>query len=243
MKLKTVALVLLTFVAACSSPQVQAPPTEVVPPSRPPPQPTLESTSTETPGFRDDFDGELLEGWTWVREDPSGWSLSAATGYLQIDVGPGHIHDETISNLLMRPAPTGDFQIETSLTFTPQADFQFAGLVIFESSTDLMQAGRAFCEGGFNCVGDGIYLDYYENGTFMLPNFAQAYTETDTLQLRLIKIGTQYTFQSSSDGTNWILRGGHASDLQPLQIGLFAGQNTTSAIPALFDYFEISSVK
>ena len=243
MKLKTVALVLLTFIAACGTPEVQSPPTKVVPPSQPPQQPTLEATSNETASFRDNFDGDLLEGWVWVREDSSSWSLSATPGYLQIDMGPGHIHDETISNLLLRPAPAGDFQIETSLTFAPQADFQFAGLVIFESSTDLMQAGRAFCEDGFNCVGDGIYLDYYDNGTFILPNFAQAYTETDTLQLRLIKSGTQYTFQSSSDGTNWILRGGHISNLNPLQIGLVAGQNTDGAIPALFDYFEVSSIK
>ena len=40
----------------------------------------------------------------------------------------------------------------------------------------------------------------------------------------------------------WILRGGTVSTMNPLQIGLVAGQNTTGLIPALFDYFEVRSL-
>ncbi|MEO5886900.1 MAG: hypothetical protein ABIQ77_04475, partial [Anaerolineales bacterium] len=101
--------------------------------------------------------------------------------------------------------------------------------------------GRAFCDLPDVCVGDGLYVDYYNNGSFVTPNFAVAYTEGE-VYLRLFRQGDTYTFQSSSDGSEWILRGGTVSSMHPLQIGLEAGQNSTGLIPALFDYFEVRSL-
>jgi len=162
-------------------------------------------------------------------------------GWLQINVDGGEVSDETMTNLLLRAAPAGNFQMETKITFSPKADFQFAGLIIYESPSNLIQAGRAFCDLPDVCVGDGLYVDYYNNGSFVTPNFAATYTESE-VYLRLIRQGDTYTFQSSSDGSEWILRGGTVSTMNPLQIGLVAGQNTTGLIPALFDYFEVRSL-
>jgi len=192
--------------------------------------------------FRDDFDNKLGDGWGWLHEDASNWSLTVVPGSLQINVGAGHVNNETITNLLLRAAPSGDFQIETKLTFRPTADFQFAGLIIYESPPNLIQAGRAFCDIPTVCVGDGLYVDYYHEGSFVTPNFAAAYTESE-IYLRLIRQDDTYTFQTSADGSEWTLRGGTVSQMNPLQIGLVAGQNTSGVIPALFDYFEVRSLQ
>lgn len=206
---------------------------------------SVEETTTEAvtdPNyFRDDFDTALGAGWQWLREDPNNWSLSAVPGALQINIDGGQVSDETIRNLLLRSAPAGNFQIETKITFKPEADYQLAGLIVYESAPNIIQAGRAFCGLPDVCVGEGLYVDYYNNGNFVTPNFAASYTENE-VYLRLLRQADTYTFQSSSDGSEWILRGGTVSTMNPLQIGLVAGQNTVGPIPALFDYFEVRSL-
>ena len=248
MKLKYIALTSILFIFGCTSP-TQSPATQAanLPSTEQIVEPSTEIFPTTTPAvidpnyFRDDFDGNLGPGWQWLREAPNNWSLTAVPGALQINVDGGEVSDETMKNLLLRAVPPGNFQMETKVTFSPTADFQFAGLIIYESPSNLIQAGRAFCDLPDVCVGDGLYVDYYNNGSFVTPNFAAAYPESE-VYLRLLRQDDTYTFQSSADGNEWILRGGTVSSMTPLQIGLAAGQNTSSMIPALFDYFEVQSL-
>jgi len=193
--------------------------------------------------FRDDFDNSLNAGWEWLREDASNWSLAAIPGSLQINVRSGDVNKETITNLLLRAIPSGNIQIETRITFQPVVNFQFAGIIIYESPSNFVQVGRAYCEGeNPRCVGDGFYMDYYEGGSFVVPNYAGLFSGSDTVYLRLIRRGNTYTLQTSTDGETWTLRGTTTSNMNPLQIGLAAGQNTSSVIPAVFDYFEVKSL-
>ena len=217
--------------------------------------PTLHPTQTPTPRptftlapptvdpifFRDEFDGKLESGWFWTHEVPKQWSLTAVPGSLQIDAGRGYVYSQNIANMLMRPAPIDDFQIETKVTFLPQDNFQFAGLIIYEDEANFIQAGHAYCRGGV-CVRDGLYMIYYRNGITVFPNFAQPYNESADVILRLIHKGTTYIFQMSADGRIFFAVGEHVSDMKPLQVGLVAGQSVEGEIiPALFDYFEITS--
>jgi beta-xylosidase len=243
MKLKCIAIGLTIFIHACTSPpQMEA--TTVVT-EQPFKNTPAEISATETIGdpnyFRDDFDAALAPDWQWLREDPNNWSLTAIPGVLQINVDGGEVSDETIRNLLLRTAPAGNFQIETKVTFSPVANYQIAGLIIYESPQNIVQAGRAFCDLPDTCVGDGLYVDYYQDGNFVTPNYAAPYPESQ-VYLRLMRQSDTYTFQSSSNGSQWILRGGTVSTMNPLQVGLVAGQNTSSVIPAQFDYFEIRSL-
>lgn len=191
--------------------------------------------------FRDEFNGKLEAGWTWVREIPGTWSLISNPGALRIDTGEGYVNAETMSNMLLRPVPSGDYQIETRLTYTPRANFQFAGLIIFESPSNFLQAGYGYCQ-SISCVGEGIYMNYYENGITNLPNFAQAYRSSNPIVLRLIHKGNTYIFQISAGDGMFFTVGKQVSDMKPLQIGLITGQNVGGEIvPAQFDYFEITT--
>lgn len=206
--------------------------------------PTLPPSLTPDPRFfRDDFDGTLAPGWTWVREDPKNWSLSTLPGALQINVAGGYVSEQTNPNLLLRPAPAGDFQIETQITFRPTRNYQFAGLIIYESNRDFIQAGRAFCS-STGCPGSGLYMDYYSSGKPVKPDFGQPFGEIDPLLLRLSRQGNTYTFEASTDGKVWFLIGSHTSEMEPLQIGLVTGQRMRGEnLPATFEYFEISSLQ
>ena len=246
MKPKYMVLLPTLFLFACGT-RTQIPDTQAtsIPTSQEPsasPTGILATEPVTDPNyFRDDFDTTLGPGWQWLREDPNNWSLSAVPGALQINADGGQVSDETIRNLLLRQAPMGNFQIETKVTFRPVADYQFAGLIVYESAPNIIQAGRAFCAPSEVCVGEGLYVDYYNSGNFVTPNFAAVYTDSETY-LRLLRQGDTYTFQSSANGSEWILRGGTVSTMNPLQIGLVAGQNTVGPISAQFDYFEVRSL-
>lgn len=210
-------------------------PTEVVPSATPQPTP-------DPNFFYDDFDGSLDPQWSWVREDPRQWSLESRPGSLQINVDEGYVAAHNNPNLLLRPAPQGDFQIETQIDFRPENNFQFAGLIVYESDSNFIQAGRAYCD-AVGCVGEGFYMDYYRRGVVIGPNFGQTYTEIGPMLLRLTRKEDTYSFEASTDGRVWFLIGSHTSDIDPLQVGLVAGQTLRGqAIPATFEYFEVRSL-
>ncbi len=210
-------------------------PTET--PSAIPPSPTADPDF-----FRDEFAGTLNPQWTWVREDRRNWSLKKFPGFLQINVEGGYVVEGTNSNMLLRSAPKGDFQIETQIKFSPSDNYQFAGLIIYESDANFIQAGRGYCR-TYECIGEGLYMNYYQKGKEVMPNFGQVYRDLKPIQLRLSRKGDNYTFEASTDGKVWFIVGSHTSSIQPLKVGLVAGQKMTGEIlPAVFDYFEVRSL-
>ncbi len=65
--------------------------------------------------FEDRFDGKLAEGWTWLREEQSGWRIRE--GGLEIRVQPGKA--ATVKNALVRDVPErgqGKWVFEVSVT-------------------------------------------------------------------------------------------------------------------------------
>lgn len=256
---KLFSIFVLIFLSACSflpaptvnpSDQIVLNPsaTPTVIPSTPSPSPTAipptvsPAPTTDPNFFRDDFDGTLATTWTWVREDPKNWSLTKVPGVLEINVGGGYVSAHTNSNMLLRPAPAGNFQIETQITVSPENNFQFAGLIIYQSDSNFIQAGRGYCR-TFECVGEGFYMNSYKNGKVVKPDFGQLYKEINPVLLRLSRQAETYTFEASTNGKVWFVIGSHTSDMNPLQIGLVTGQKLKgNAVPADFNYFEVRSL-
>jgi beta-xylosidase len=206
--------------------------------------PTISPTPTPDPRyFRDDFNATLDAGWSWVREDPENWSLAALPGSLQINVAGGYVAAHTNPNLLLRPAPEGNFQIETQITFRPTRNYQFAGLIVYENDSNFIQAGRAYCS-SIGCAGAGLYMNNYENGVMVKPEFGQPFGDIDPLLLRLSRKADTYTFEASTDGKVWFIIGSHTSEMNPLQVGLVTGQRLRGEnLPATFEYFEVRSLQ
>lgn len=72
---------------------------------------------------------------------------------------------------MLREAPEGDFEISTLLRFSPQANYQFAGLVVFQDKGNALQFGRGYCNSPEVCLGDGLYFDSWQNGAASETNF------------------------------------------------------------------------
>lgn len=207
--------------------------------------PLEESPMSDSFIFKDDFEGSIEPGWKWVRENNSKWSLSTNPGWLEITAGSGSAHAGNSDNLLLRQIPTGNFELEIKLKFKPTADFQIAGLIIYESAEKFIQYGRAFanCEDSI-CANDGLYMDMIIDGSFTGMNFAMPIPdpESDTMYLRLQREGNNYLSFFSEDGSKWDVLGGHTSEMDPQFVGLVAGQSTTGSQPAQFEYFIINSL-
>ena len=201
-------------------------------------------TSTDNISFRDDFDQPALtEGWSWVREDSSLWSLSDQDGSLNIVAGESYmLFEGGDAPLLLRDVPQGDFELRTLVIFSPTENFQSAGLIVYEDDDRYIGLVRAFC-GLEGCVGEGAFLDddqrFIAEGLF--PNQVGGLPTGQPVHLRLVREGNVYTGYWSRDGETWIYVAETSSDITPVGVGLYAGNSGTGvpAVLAYFDSFEI----
>lgn len=213
-----------------------------LPPTNDPAQmETTTATPSTPPIFRDDFNGVLAPGWVWINEDAPAWSLSVFPGYLQVSLADGTVRDGDAKNLLLFPIPEGDIQVTTMFTFSPNENFQFAGLIFYESEANHFQVGRSFCRGyGTPCIEAGIYVQFFKNYRIDTPNEATAYDSYAPILLRVTRRGNEYELDISGDGEVWIRYAKYTLDYEPTYVGLIASQNQDLApIKALFDFFEI----
>ena len=199
------------------------------------------------PVWRDEFNpGDLDPAWYWVNENPDGWSLTEQTGFLRINSSPYPTGGE---NLLLRTGAEGNFTIATHVLFEPTANWQFAGLVIYQDESNYVQFGRSFCdlpELPEVCPfpGNGIYFDNVENNEWGRGNFATQMTEIDEAYLRLEVKGRKVTAFYSGDGQAWQKIGQHQlpPQFKIYGVGLTASQDYYSGQnpPAYFDYFSFT---
>ena len=246
--------VMVFTLAACSSqpaptPEPTSPPLPTITstPERTstplPPIATVEPSPTPDPLiFKDDFEGSLGEGWNWTKENKKTWSLTNNPGWLEIMARSGKIGNGDLSNILLRPIPEGNFEIETQMNFKPISDYQIAGLLIYESAANYLLFGRAFCDSPDFCANDGFYMDLSTDGNLDGQNFATPAEKTEISFLRLRGEANLYTAYASHDGQEWKLIGEKSSEMKPMFIGLMAGQSLSAPQPAQFDYFEVNQV-
>lgn len=245
-------LVMLVAALACSVPgSTPAEPTaNALPPTpdlpfsaSPVPQDSTSGNQPETTFsnvVREEFDGKLSPGlgWTWLRQDDSAWSLTTTPGWLRINLSTEGYLSGLPGNVLTTSAPQSDFDIRTSVNFSPSQNFEFAGLVILFDENSILQAGRAYCDLG-NCPGSGFYFDNLQNGSTVGDNFGTVGASTIS-QIRIVRHGNNYTAYYRTDDVNWIVIGSHTVDQQPASIGLLAAQTPSVGAFAEFDYIEIN---
>lgn len=136
--------------------------------------------------------------------------------------------------------PAEDFEMRTRLLFEPTENYQFAGLLVFEDENNLLNFGRAFCDPSHvDCVGNGIYFDYIQDGVRIGSNFATPISTAGEVYLRLVRQGEWYTGYASPNGTAWTVIGGHEFEEDPAGIGLYANNQALgdAEINADFDFF------
>lgn len=198
--------------------------------------------------FEDDFSSATLKpGWKWVKLDATHWSLTQHPGFLRIVTEKGGLYgsQNTNRNLLVRAAPSGDFEVTTRLLFKPTQNFQIAGILIYQEWDNFLWLARAFCSAAPpTCQNNGIYFDHEEGGRSEGGNFATAVTSKKNTYLKIERSGKRYAGYFSDDGLSWTRIGKHvvASTFKP-RIGLAAGTGGTQTkdIDADFDFFRVET--
>jgi hypothetical protein len=98
--------------------------------------------------FEDRFDGQLAQGWTWLRETPAAWRLRENA--LEIHVQPGDAN--TVRNALLRPAPDrsqGRFAVEVTVANakTPTRQFEQAGITWYHDKKPVIKLVKELVDG------------------------------------------------------------------------------------------------
>ena len=198
---------------------------------RPHAAPSPQSASS----WRDDFDSSTLDpAWSWVREDPSHWSLTANPGHMRILTQAGGVFGpgNNQHNLLLAAAPAGDFQIATQVTIAPSENFQHATLLVYQDDDNYVQVSRLYADG------QKVQIKAELGGATASTYWDTAAT---TLYLRLVKEGDDYAGSFSLDGETWTLIG-QVNDLalSNLQVGIGAMMGPVPvSVTADYDSFAI----
>lgn len=203
----------------------------------------------------------LSSAWSVVREDKSDWTL--ADGALVITTSEGDITQSgnNASNIFLQSA-NSDWTADTrlSLSAAPGLPAQNAGLLAYQDDDNFVKLsyGAAMMRRGpsgsaalqFVCEADGY--------TKASMNVSLEGVKDNTLWLRLVKKGCEYTAYYSVDGKKFVEAGKVSTVLKDVKAGLMAcdgmmmrfggfgsgaSQQAPETVPveASFDYFRIRS--
>ncbi|AVH55083.1 MULTISPECIES: family 43 glycosylhydrolase [Streptomyces] len=208
------------------------------------------------PAYSDDFDGSALSpAWSWVRGPASGTSVGAGALSWPTQSAELYLGNNTAS-VLTRPAPQGDYVVETKLRFAPGTSNQQAGLVLYGNDDQYLKLVHAVLPVSHHPGAVTHVTEFAREGArpTTSPPLPVAYgpmfggPTADTLWLRLSchRDGTSGAHEvraaTSTDGSHWAWTGAWTlPDEGPLRIGLVS-LNTAGAT-AHFDYVHTYRVR
>lgn len=206
------------------------------------------------PAYSDEFDTTTVPGttagspWSWVRGPAAG--VTAGSGSLTWPTQTAELYlGDNSASVLQRPAPSGDFTVETRMVFAPGQSSQQAGLVLYENDDRWFKLVHSVLP---LANGNGALLQVSEFGKegerpTTTPPTAVANAPmfggptADTLWLRLVHhLDTAHNEHevraaTSRDGVTWTYAGVWTQTVKgPLRIGLVS-MNKAGAT-ARFDY-------
>jgi regulation of enolase protein 1 (concanavalin A-like superfamily) len=93
--------------------------------------------------FREDFNGKLQEGWTWRRENKTGWRVGK--GFLEIRIEPGNMWGPAndAKNLFVREIPAALDRVEISITVSnkPTEQYEQVDLTWYYDDSHMVKIG------------------------------------------------------------------------------------------------------
>ncbi len=133
--------------------------------------------------FEDLFDGNLGEGWTWLRENPDAWRLRE--GGLEIKVEPGVA--DTVKDALLRQAPDrglGTYSIEVVVTNSvlPTQQYEQAGITWYSGGKPVFKLVKELIDGSLYIIPGKVPM------------------KSQSVRLRLIVSGDTFSAQFQPDG-------------------------------------------
>jgi beta-xylosidase len=188
-------------------------------------------------GFVDYFDDdELSEAWSWIREDPSLWSLTENPGNMRMYTHGDIFESSNNAPVLIRECQHTDFTIVTKVSISASVHPLQAGLVVYGDDDNYVRLTRGYwnyipgqgVEMVLEIAGEGYY--------YPQPSDAQP------AWLKIKKQGDVFQGFISDDGIDYVFVNQVNVDLgSDIWIGLVSiSAGAYPEIPADFDYFEYS---
>jgi PKD repeat protein/type 1 glutamine amidotransferase len=196
----------------------------------------------------DEFEGDALDLTRWnsvVRPDPAGYRVTG--GALEIDTTPTDIYGTANTgtpNLVLQPAPAGDWTIATKVDVALTEQYQQAGLIVYSDDDNYVKLDPVADNPPGAAQNVRVELRAEVGGVLQQPQPQVVLGDVagDTYWLRLTRTGDSYTGSFSLDGTTWTDVGAAVSPgaLANPRMGLFAlGASQTTATTAAFDWFRV----
>jgi beta-xylosidase len=158
--------------------------------------------------YEEDFStSNLGDGWSFYNEIPSKWSLTDRPGYMRIipesyvDSG-NNLTAGYWGNLLLRDAPTGDFEIMTELDFSPNSNAAHAGLIIYVSNTSYISFATAY-NTALDPSGRILHTESDSLNGYIAANVQNEANSLTHIFLKLQKSDNLIRFFYSADGESW----------------------------------------
>ena len=197
--------------------------------------------------FRDDFEGYLQPGWTWINEDPTGWSF-VENGWLEIvggDIAFYHEGSFGMTNFLTRDVPEGEFAITAHVQSNPVENFQQAAIYIYEDQNNYLALNLGFCG---PCGGPGFYMEtFIDNNPFGDGYKAERSADNTDVYLRLVNRAGSVTGYYATTPDAWQKVGAFGNFFDFKYVGLGTTNSNVNGvvndIVSRFDYFEISETR
>ena len=203
-------------------------------------------TTPETP--TDEFDGGALNLCRWnsiVRHEPGGYTVGG--GKLTLPAAHGDFFGGSAPNnnpnMLLQPAPSGPWTMETRLAFNPNENYEQAGLLVYSDDQNYVKADYVFA--GNRAL---EFLNEVNGTTGGFDNTINISTRPTTVDMRIVSDGTTlrawYRFEGDA---NWSRFGSDtplASAGPAPKIGIYANDSNatvTTRDDAVFEYFRITS--
>jgi len=177
----------------------------------------------------------------WTIVDPlADCTVDQAAGQLFFTIPSGTAHGLSTANKnaprILRNCSDTDFQIDAKVDSVENDNLEGAGIIVQTDSNNFVSVGVRY-DGGFR-----LYASSFSAGTetVQVNNVIASFTPT---WIRLTRVGTSWSFYSSSDGSTYNLEGSFSVSLAIAQEGLFAQTDGGNpAFTALFDFFSADNV-
>ena len=201
----------------------------------------VRASAYQVTDFTDSFDRCSLDrGWRVVNENYSNISFIPACPNptsirITTETGDNSQGASSEKNVLIRPAPSGDFSLRTKLAFNPTQPYQQAGIVVWQDDDNFIRLFRS---------NDGSSIVQFARESSAIFTALSVPESSTSTWLRIDRVGAVYYGYESTDGAAWLKIGNFTASLQNPYVSMqaFNGVTSVPSIPADFDFLTIQSL-
>lgn len=188
------------------------------------------------------YSKEWPVGWQWIDPDekdhPTPKDVKKGVLRVRIPSGKDLFRENKTAPRYVKPI-TGDFQIETRVSFLPKENYQGAGLLIYNDDNNYIRFERAY--GGIGGGAEGIRVDVCKGGEYSpLVTPDDLPTDAEQVDLKIVRHGRIFTaYWRLGEESEWSEAGKFESNFPATVLAGLIACNTAREVTAEFAYIRL----